>query len=180
MVGILNALIGSYVPISTAFDSIATSTPTGTNTVTFSSIPGTYKHLQIRFRAANPNFDTLGVRFNGDTGTNYTEHLIEGSGIGTAGGGGNGLGVVSRIGILSLTDVANQQSVGVIEIIDYASTTKTKSLRYAAGRENQATSGRTVLGSGMRNNTEAITSVTLFAPGNFTTGTTFALYGIKG
>jgi hypothetical protein len=163
-----------------AFDSIATANPSSTNTVTFSSIPGTYKHLQIRFMAANPSFDTLGVRFNGDTATNYTEHLIEGNGGGGTGtGGGNGLGIVSRIGIQSVSDVANSFTVGVIDIIDYASTTKIKSLRYASGLANSG-SGKVIRGSGMRNNTAAITSVTLFTPSNYTTGTTFALYGIKG
>lgn len=53
---------------------IATSTPAGVGTVTFASIPNTYRDLQVRVRgagAAAASFVNVGVQFNGDAGANY-------------------------------------------------------------------------------------------------------------
>ena len=70
------------VPLS--FESIATATGTGSNsTLTFSSIPQTYKHLQIRVMSrgnAATDQDNLLIRFNGDTGSNYNSHYVFGTG----------------------------------------------------------------------------------------------------
>jgi hypothetical protein len=183
MVGILNALIGSFVPIPTAFDSIATATPSGTNTVTFSSIPSTYKHLQIRFIASNSNTgDVLNLRFNGDTATNYAQKIVESNGAGAGiQSSGNATGAITGIYVIGLNSTASNFSVGVIDVVDYASTTKNKTVRVVSGRDlNGGTAGRSNISSGLWLNTAAVNSLTLYVPNNYTTGTTFALYGIKG
>ena len=51
-----NAIAGLYAggvpPVTTAYESIATTTLSSTQaTITFSSIPSTYEHLQIRWIA---------------------------------------------------------------------------------------------------------------------------------
>ena len=62
------------------FESIATTTvgSGGIADVTFSSIPATYTHLQLRGIArtnrADSNQDAVVVRFNSDTGNNYSRH----------------------------------------------------------------------------------------------------------
>jgi hypothetical protein len=70
-----------------AFESIATAVGTGSNTtITFSSIPATFKHLQVRMLAKDThNGGGALVRYtplviNGDTGANYTRHNINGDG----------------------------------------------------------------------------------------------------
>jgi len=65
-----------------AFESIATLSGSGVSTVTFSSIPSTYKHLQVRMfgQAAGGSGGVVRMRFNGDTGTNYTAHYLTGYG----------------------------------------------------------------------------------------------------
>jgi hypothetical protein len=64
-----------------AYDSLATVTlSAATSTITFAGIPSGYKHLQIRYSltAAAPADTTL--KFNGDSGANYSSHLLRGGG----------------------------------------------------------------------------------------------------
>jgi len=67
------AAAGSYELIST--------TLLGGNqsSVTFSSIVSTYTHLQIRLSTKTDrafSFDNVSMRFNSDTGANYSTHLL--------------------------------------------------------------------------------------------------------
>jgi len=48
----------------------------GTATVTFSSIPATYTHLQIRGIARASADTQLDVTLNSDTGSNYSYHTL--------------------------------------------------------------------------------------------------------
>ena len=56
----------------------------GVSTVTFSNIPQGYKHLQVRIfsRSTTSTYQQSGgyVRFNSDTGNNYTRHGLYGDG----------------------------------------------------------------------------------------------------
>jgi hypothetical protein len=67
------------------YESISTVTVGGTpaTEIVFSSIPQTYKHLQIRALVRNnraaQNSNTY-FRFNGDTGNNYAFHAMYGTG----------------------------------------------------------------------------------------------------
>jgi hypothetical protein len=71
-------------------------------------------------------------------------------------------------------------SVGIIDIHDYASTTKNKTVRIWTGDDRNG-SGRTALSSGLWMNTSAINRVDITtASGNWTTASTIALYGMKG
>lgn len=188
----LTGLLGGGGGGATAFESIATATGTGSSgTITFSSIPSTYKHLQIRFIAkASPT--TVSVRdvqiqFNSDTANNYARHNLYGTGS-TA----SALGVDSTISNFiaiqgaacnSDASLANIVGTGIVDIHDYASTTKNKTVRAINGIDtNGVGAGFYIqLTSGLWIQTAAINSVTLaLSSGNFTTQTQFALYGIKG
>jgi hypothetical protein len=69
--------------------------------------------------------------------------------------------------------------VGIINLIDYSSTSKNKTIRVTQGTDKNG-SGVLQLHSGAWYNTNAINSVNIFSQGaNFNTGTTIALYGIK-
>jgi len=75
---------------------------------------------------------------------------------------------------------ANIYAVSVIDILDYANTSKNKTIRALDGMDANG-SGQVILNSGLWINTAAITSVTLQASASsFTTASHFALYGIKG
>jgi len=164
----------------TSYESIATATPSGTGTVTFSSIPSTYASLQIRFSLLTSSSGWSSyLRLNGDTGSNYVYHYIAGTGAAVSAAG---VTANSSIDFSSLNSGSNttNPSVGIIDIHDYASTTKNKVIRDFAGIDKNG-SGDVNLISGLWLNTAAITSVTLTVPvATFSSGTTFSLYGIKG
>lgn len=172
-----------------AFESIATATPSaGATDITFNSIPGTYQHLQIRgiYRdtATTAGQEApLYVRFNSAT-TDYAHHYLRGNGT-SALASGTASTVWIRLDGAGVCDYTSSGIFGgnIIDILDYASTAKNKTLRHFGGSDanTSGTQFRVSLSSGFRDNTSAITSITILA-GNtaFASGTTFALYGIKG
>ena len=178
--------------VPTSYESIATVNPTGgASTISFSSIPSTYTHLQIRGimhdnygtdKAPNTGFD-MGVQFNADsTGANYARHHLYGNGSSAvAAGAANSLITLPGTNQISTADY---MSVMIIDIHDYASTTKYKTLRAFNGADanGTGTTNRVVaLNSGLWMNTAAINEITLVAYGTgFVAPTQFALYGIKG
>lgn len=192
MSGVLAGLVGSLIAPTGAFESIATATGTGSsNTITFSSIPSTYQHLQIRFIAkttstAGSDF-ALDMRFNSDSASNYPWHKLWGDGTTAQ---ANGFAATTRIVLSSripdsFTSWANMFEVGVIDIHDYASTSKNKTARALLGKNINTAAAQDqeiALVSGLWMSTSAINSISLITTGstNWTTTTQFALYGIKG
>jgi hypothetical protein len=171
--------------INAAFESIATATGTGTSgTVTFSSIPSTYKHLQIRINGRSDYAGTnvqLAMRLNSDTGTNYSTHNIVGIGssTGTTTGSAN-TNYIEAGQFAGSTLLASSYGVSVIDILDYENTNKFKTTRSLSGFEGNG-SGQIIFSSGSWRSTSAVTTISLLAgAGNWTTLSSFALYGIKG
>lgn len=180
-------LAGNAAYIPPAFESIATATGTGSSgTITFSSIPSTYKHLQIRYIGRSDEVATvrnLNIRLNGDTGTNYVYHNLTGDGTTATAAGVTAVAQMLVRPIPAASASANIMGAGIIDIHDYASTTKNKTVRTFVGADanTASTDWKVSLFSGLWLNTAAITSISLIAQsGNFTTDSTFALYGIKG
>ena len=63
-----------------SFESIATVTlSSGSTTIDITSIPSTYKHLQLRILAktASTYFDYMYARFNSDAGSNYYAQYVQ-------------------------------------------------------------------------------------------------------
>jgi hypothetical protein len=186
ILGIMASGISGSKIATGAFESIATATGTGSSsTITFSSIPSTYKHLQIRgigrtTRAATDS--ALVVRLNGDTASNYTYHTLLGNGTAASAGG-----FVTQTNMFlgraaGNTAAANLAGVSLIDIVDYASTTKNKTLRSFHGIDaNGVFTGDVYLSSGLWLSTSAITSISLIVSdgSSWTTASTFALYGIN-
>ena len=171
--------------LPTSFESIATATGTGSSgTITFSSIPSTYKHLQLRglFRnnSASTGTDSLRITVNGSA-TGYTWHILRGNGTSaTANAGTSATYFQAGSDIPNNGLASNIMGVCIVDIIDYASTSKTKVFRSFDGLDNNSTNGSSNLCSGLWNNTNAINSLTITTTGfNWTTSTQFALYGIK-
>ena len=168
-----------------AYESIATGVGTGSNaTITFSSIPSTYTSLQIRCLVRDTSTGTgayrLDVNLNGDTATNYAYHILSGNGASVTASGVASAAFMSQ-GTVKVRDgeAAGIMGIGIIDIHDYASTTRNKTVRSFTGYDANG-SGYVGLQSGLWMSTSAVTSITLSASTFFTSATVFALYGIKG
>ena len=158
-----------------------------TATVTFSSIPSTYKHLQIRYIGRSTTTgtgvgDNLYINLNSDTGANYTYHQILGDGSTASATGATAQTRLNFQNALPRNSVTSSVfGVGICDIHDYASTTKNKTSRIFYGTDVNGTEGKVYLASGLWINTSAVTSITLAPQSNsFLAGSTFALYGMVG
>jgi hypothetical protein len=167
----------SRVP-ATSYESIATVNvgAGGTGTISFTSIPSTYKHLQIR--AYSPSGGYLDLRLNGDnTTSNYRGHALFGSGSGT----GSSI-TAANAAYFPWTGGWSTSNpwVGVMDILDYSNTNKNKTLRILEGTDANG-SGELYFNSILWMSTSAISSITLSRSG-VTIGqySSFALYGIRG
>ena len=166
-----------------SYESIATVTvgAGGSSSITFSSIPSTYKHLQIRYIARNTSTNTgLNLNFNGDTTSTAYWHLLYGSGTAAA-AYTISTAYIQGGGITTSNQTASIYGAGVIDILDYSSTVKNKTVRSLNGWDNNG-SGFVYFHSGAWYNTNAITSLTLVTgdAANLAQYSSFALYGVKG
>lgn len=176
---------GSFTPfVSGSFFSIATTTvgAGGVADITFSSIPQTYTHLQIRFLAQSSNsataVDNLAFRFNSDTGNNYTRHYIDGNGSSVTAGANTGVSQVYAT-CAQTSSTPSAFGVGFLDILDYTNTNKNTTTRALSGADFNGTGGAIQFTSGLWLNTAAITSINIRAlAGNLKQYSTIALYGV--
>ena len=174
-------LAGNAAYIPTDFESIATVTvgSGGSATITFSSIPSTYQHLQIRFAGSASAVNNFRVRFNSDTGSNYAFHQLYGTGASALASGG--ASQTSMNVVYDNKADATYPAAGVVDVLDYANTNKYKTLRSLAGSEQNTNDGLIMFRSGLWMNTAAVTSISFFLDsGSYNQYSSFALYGIKG
>jgi hypothetical protein len=170
------------------YESIQTFTSDGsTNTVTFSAIPQTFTHLQIRSTirlSVNSISQAVGLRFNGDAGSNYDWASVSGAGHASLAEGVSTVGGSSIFSLHSIgnTGAGNLFNGSILEIIDYTNTNKNTTTREIGGFTSNGGSEEQVriTGGGWRN-TAAITSITLTTgDGNFMNNSRIALFGIRG
>ena len=170
--------------IPTAFQSIATLNGDGSSfEYTFTSIPSTFQHLQIRcFMNANNTSAAINLRLNGDTGSNYTRQRLISPRTTPTAVVGTTLSQMPMLGNAGLPTVSLTYGVSIIDILDYANTNKYKVVRYLSGQDSN-TSGGVDIGSGLWTSTSAITSITIKTNDSgqpLNTASHIALYGIKG
>ena len=161
----------------TAYQSISTVTvgSGGASDITFSSIPSTYAHLQIRVMSKLSAANDIYLQFNADTGNNYQRHTLYGNG--SAAGSYSETGN-NRISILYTPNTG--ENCSIVDILDYKDTNKYTTVRALGGADNNS-NGFVALQSGGWRNTAAITSIKLYpASGTISEYSSFALYGIKG
>jgi len=197
MLGIWASQITGHL---SSYESISTVTvgSGGTSAINFTSIPSTYKHLQIRFicrgtsgSGGAPYYIQVG---NGsvDTAANYSNHQFFGDGstyTSSANSGSTANCIIQNWGgfmSYTNTDAPNSFGVAIVDILDYANTSKYKTARALEGREGNTTSpaGRVGLESGSWRSTSAIDTIKITMDStygiNFAQFSSFALYGIKG
>jgi hypothetical protein len=171
------------------FESIATTTLSGNQaSVTFSGIPQTYTHLQLRVMARTTGQAEVNgfahLELNGDTGSNYSWHYVSGNGASASSLAGANASPNYLMMVAYTTGQSASASifgVGITDFLDYANTNKFKTVRCLAGMDNNSTAGRVYLSSTNWRNTNAITSIKIY-PGeatNFVQYCSFALYGVK-
>jgi hypothetical protein len=162
-------------PIS-SYDSLASVVvgSGGASSITFSSIPSGYQHLQIRsLNKVDAGTPDMVMYFNNDTGANYNFHILR----------GNGSTVTSEryINASIANPVSTYFQASVIDVLDYTSTSKRKTSRNLVGRDNSG-AGEVGIWSHLWFATPAaISSITftLTTATNFSQYSSFALYGVK-
>lgn len=154
--------MSTYAPLATVTLSSSASS------VTFSSIPATYRDLVIVCNFAGSTSTQMILRFNGDTGANYSGLFMSATASGVfSGSSGN-----------FFTNLRTSRNITIMNVIDYSATNKHKTTLIRAGN---AEFGEVAGQVSRYANTAAITSVTLITnAGTLTSGSTFALYGIAG
>lgn len=176
------SLLAGNVGHLTAFEHIQSITvgSLGASSVTFSEIPQDYRHLQIRILARNTSTDnSLNMRINGDSGSNYSYHGLWGNGSSAGSNGSTSQNLVPA-GQTTTSVNSNMFACSVVDILDYSSTVKNKTVRSLNGWDGNG-SGAVQLLSGLRMSTESVMSLTFL----FTTAgliaqySTFSLYGIR-
>ena len=178
-----NTVWNPYTTVG-SYDSIASITvgSTAQANITFSNIPSTYTHLQIRalvkttFASAQ---DGLKVQFNGDTGSSYNYHYVGGNGSATySGGNASATTFMQTVSIAGTT--GSQYGVMVLDILDYANINKNKTMRAIGGVDANG-SGVAEMWSGLYISTNAVNSINLYSynGSNISQYSSFALYGVK-
>ena len=176
-----NIVAGTFsagvVPSTSSYESIATSALTSSqNSITFTDSGAWtgYKHLQLRalVKATNSG-GASGLWFaNSDTTqSNYYSHFLVGN--------GSSASAAAYNNPYSWSYSDSTFAVFVMDILDFASTSKYKTIRTLRGWDNNG-SGNISLESGLWKNTDAMTSIQFKCDsGDLATYSHFALYGIK-
>jgi hypothetical protein len=135
---------------------------------TITSIPNTYTDL-VLIVAATTVTANYSLQFNGDTGTNYSDTSLWGTGSAAASYRS------ANNTVIGLTYTASGTPTTIAHIQNYANITTFKS---AIIRQDDITNATGAM-AGLWRNTAAINSLTIRSTGNLPTGTVITLYGIK-
>jgi hypothetical protein len=144
------------------------------SSITFGSIPATYRDLICVVVAGGSTTITPRMRFNSDSGTNYHHMRMSAT--------GDALSAISRTIDTTqalLSSIARARTTDQLQvnasIMDYSATDKHKTI---LSRADNAAMGTDVVVSRW-GDTSAITSVEISAStGTWSIGSTFALYGV--
>jgi hypothetical protein len=175
---ILGTIASSYLQTTTSYFSLASETlGSSKNTITFNNISSDYTHLQLRIACLYSAGD-FQFRINNDTGSNYRYHFSYATG--TSRVSANSGSGQTNVAYGGYTTGSTYPQTLIIDFLDYRSTNKNKVMRVHNGTNN----GNYIMDiSNWWVNSSAITRIDLFpqaGQGDFLTGSSFALYGIKG
>jgi hypothetical protein len=164
--------MSTYTPISTQTLSSAVTS------ITFSDIPQNYTDLVLVVGNFGMNISgsAARLRFNGDTGNNYSNTTVVGNGTVVGSGRESSQNSMRIIGASIGPGTANNDTT-IIHILNYASTTVNKTVLVRASLP--LTDVYALVG--LWRNTVAVNSITLRSFNDthtFNSGSTFTLYGI--
>jgi hypothetical protein len=181
--GVLSAAGAGGLVAASDYELISTAFGNGSSaTIDFSSIPQTYKHLQLRWTARNTGnpsagFQSIYLRFNDQASSIYASHYLRGVVTSRSSAAYTSATEINLRDSMALSnDSAGAVHAGVLDILDYVSTTKNTTIKAIYGKESLVN-----LYSGFMNNQAAVTKISLIAAlGAYSTISRFSLYGIKG
>lgn len=162
--------------MAVTYEPIATTTlGSASGTVTFSSIPGTYTDLVlvVNAKAVTTTDGSVSLRFNSDTGSNYSYTRLLGLGSGSLiSGRGTSLSQM-LVGIVANSNLSST----IVSVNNYSNSTTYKSVIGKSGKADSYVTADV----GLWRSTAAITSISFIVNdgGNYATGSTFTIYGIK-
>jgi hypothetical protein len=161
----------TYEPIAT------TTLGSAASSITFSSIPATYTDLRLVMVAkrsgATSNY--VVTRVNGDSGSNYSDTQLNGNGS-SAASSRNTSAVEWYNGTIAV--IETNPALFTLDIFSYAGSTFKTALSTFNNDRNG--SGGVQYNVNLWRSTAAINSLTIYAStGNYDTGSTATLYGIK-
>lgn len=156
----------TYTPIATQTVSVAATI------VTFASINSSFTDLIIVANTTNSiNTDTW-IRFNGDSGTNYSSTYIRGDGTSALSGRRSSF---NRI-LIEENGTGTNIDMTRVHVQNYTNTSVYKTI---ISRSDAASNGISAI-AGLWRNTAAISQIDIGADsGTFAIGSTFTLYGIS-
>lgn len=164
-----------------SFQLISSANPSTVSSVTISSIPQTYKTLQILYQLrfdGRASENNLRLTFNGSSTSDYSWKLLRGDGSTVSSTTGATTTEIQPGWILGTSAQTAVFSNGSIYIGNYASGSYSKPVSADNVVETSAAAAYyNTIGAGTRNNTDAITSITFAASDSFV-GTIW-LYGIS-
>ena len=164
-------------PTSGSMTLLETLTLTGAS-VTSSTIAGTYNDLYIVIRNFRPSVDTgfLNMRFNGDSGTRYSNTSLNVSTVSNSSFGDSSFRPITMD-----ADNGASTATAIVQIFDYANATTWKMTNYQnfVNGATTPTNWSYSAGRGIYNQTSAITSITLLADSGSITSGTALIYGVK-
>lgn len=177
MLNVISGLLsgGAAAGGGTSYESIATTNvSTAVSSVTFSSIPNTYKHLQLRMFWKTSTAAENNLSINSSGFARRHQIYADGSGV-SAGSNANNSSVGGYYEVNT-----NIFTTTVLDILDYTVTNKYKTTKCLWGFDANG-SGYVGMTSGLWADTSAITSIVLSpSAGTYQQYSSFALYGIKG
>ena len=178
ILGIYASQISGHLAAPNSYASIATVTvgSGGASSITFSSIPSTYTHLQIRglVRSNRANtIDVAGVQIGSTYATQ--QHILYGDGSNAISNATTGLTIVP-----AASTTSSVFGNFVIDILDYRNTSKNVVARALSGYDANG-SGTMALGSALFLTTGPVTALSVYAANGtgFVQYSSIALYGVK-
>lgn len=166
------------------FNTIASVTLTSaSSTISFTSIPSNYKHLRIHMMGRSTGAsDAYGkLTFNGSTSGYYALHQLYGTGSSISCNAPDASTSYLQTGYFTLSGAASQNYAPMIlEVLDYASTDKFKTVRNFSGYDVNSSSSFVLLRTALWKSTSAINQIDLTVNGgNYATNTVVTLYGME-
>lgn len=181
--------LDTFTP-SSSYDALASYTVpgTGVTTITFAGLPTSgYKHLQIRANfvlASSANdFYNQPIWFNGDNNSGkYNNHYLRTYSNNTISSGSSLSQNTFFVNDCAATQYSYESGISIIDVLDYNSTVKYKTVRAMSGINRNNQTGATSLNSASYMSLDPITSISFLADAglNYSTRTKISVYGIKG
>jgi hypothetical protein len=156
------------------YEPIATQTlGSATTTVTFNSISSSYTDLVLITGIIGVGDAQMNVRFNSDTGSNYSTTYLNGNGTSARSDRASN---TTSIGTDYNFAITTNGNVTICQFMNYSNSTTYKTVLSRSGEASKGVQATV----GLWRNTAAIDTIQLIASNNnFNTGSTFTLYGIK-